>query len=120
MAICEFPGIKHANVYGVAIPATEGRAGMASLVTEDELDLAAFRRHLISRLPRYARPLFLRIRNEIDVTGTFKYSKTELVRQAYDPVAIADVIYFDNPESEAFIRLDKSLYDHIQLGHIRL
>ena len=28
-AICAFPGVKHANVYGVTIPATEGRAGMA-------------------------------------------------------------------------------------------
>ena len=34
-AICEFPGVKHANVYGVAIPATEGRAGMATVVGED-------------------------------------------------------------------------------------
>ena len=28
-AICAFPGIKEANVYGVAIPGTDGRAGMA-------------------------------------------------------------------------------------------
>ena len=37
-AICAFPGVKHANVYGVTVPATEGRAGMATLVTEDPLD----------------------------------------------------------------------------------
>ena len=34
-AICAFPGVKHANVYGVAIPATEGRAGMAAVVAGD-------------------------------------------------------------------------------------
>ena len=34
-AICAFPGVKHANVYGVAIPAAEGRAGMAAVVAED-------------------------------------------------------------------------------------
>ncbi|RSL17398.1 fatty-acyl-CoA synthase [Edaphobacter aggregans] len=119
-AICTFPGVKHANVYGVAIPGTEGRGGMAALVTEHEMDLPAFRRHLMSRLPAYARPLFLRIRDDIEVTGTFKYSKTDLVRQGYDPVAITDVVYFDSPESEAFVQLDKVLYDRIQDGQIRL
>jgi fatty-acyl-CoA synthase len=119
-AICTFPGVKHANVYGVAIPATEGRAGMAALVIDDELDLPKFRQHLMSRLPAYARPLFLRIRDDIETTGTFKYSKTDLVRQGYDPVATTDVIYFDNPESGAFIRLDKALYDCIQVGKSRL
>src|SRR3989475_188495 len=60
-AICAFRGVKAANVYGVAIPGTDGRAGMAALVTDGELDLAALRIHLIDRLPGYARPLFLRI-----------------------------------------------------------
>jgi fatty-acyl-CoA synthase len=119
-AICAFPGVKHANVYGVAIPATEGRAGMAAVVAEEPLDLAGFRKHLVSRLPAYARPLFLRIRDEVEVTGTFKYSKNDLVRQGYDPVACNDMLYFDNTESEAFTRLDKELYDRIQVGSIRL
>ena len=119
-AICAFPGVKHANVYGVAIPSAEGRAGMAAVVAEDPLDLAGFRKHLVSRLPPYARPLFLRIRNEVEVTGTFKYSKTELVRQGYDPVASNDMLYFDNMEAETFTPLDKDLYDRIQVGSIRL
>ncbi len=119
-AICTFPGVKHANVYGVAIPTTQGRAGMAALVIEDELDLARFRQHLMGRLPAYARPLFLRIRDDIETTGTFKYSKTDLVRQGYDPIATTDVIYFDNPESGGYMRLDNALYDRIQIGKIRL
>ena len=119
-AICEFPGVQHAKVYGVAVPGTEGRVGMAALVVSGELDIAGLRQHLARRLPHYARPLFLRIRNEVDVTGTFKYSKTELVRQGYDPVASADALYFDHFESEAFVHLDKSLYERIQSGGIRL
>ncbi len=119
-AICAFPGVKHANVYGVAVPGTEGRVGMAALVAEKELDLDVFRRHLASRLPPYARPLFLRVRSEIEVTGTFKYGKANLVRQAYDPVSTTDPIYFDHPESKAFIRLEKDLFDRIQAGQIRL
>jgi fatty-acyl-CoA synthase len=119
-AICAFPGVKHANVYGVTIPVADGRAGMATLVTEDELDLAGFRKHLASRLPSYARPLFLRIRENMDVTGTFKYSKTDLVRQGFNPVATNDAVYFDNLESGAFTRLDQDLYERIQMGAIRL
>jgi fatty-acyl-CoA synthase len=119
-AICAFPGVRHANVYGVAVPGLEGRAGMATVAAEDALDLAGLHRHLVSCLPPYARPLFLRIRNEVEVTGTFKYSKTELVRQGYDPATSSDVLYFDLFESDAFVQLDKELYDRIQSGRIRL
>jgi fatty-acyl-CoA synthase len=117
--ICTFPGVKEANVYGVSIPGTDGRAGMAALVTDNELDLAAFRIHLIDRLPGYARPLFLRIRTEMEVTDTFKHTKSTFVRQGYDPAATTDVIYFDDPERHAFVRLDNVLYDRIQTGQIR-
>src|SRR5207245_2140076 len=60
-AICTFPGVKEANVYGVAVPGAEGRAGMATIVAGDGLDLAAFRTHLADRLPDYAQPVFLRV-----------------------------------------------------------
>ena len=118
-AICAFPGVKHANVYGVTVPAAEGRAGMATLVTEVELDLAEFRKHLINRLPPYARPLFLRVRKNMDLTGTFKYSKTDLVRQGFNPASSDDAIYFNDLELGAFTRLDQELYERIEKGAIR-
>jgi len=119
-AICEFPGVKHANVYGVTVPAAEGRAGMAALVADPAINLSGLREHLFGRLPAYARPRFLRIQDEIEVTGTFKYSKTDLARQGYDPAATSDTIYLDDPDSGTFIQLDKALYDRIQAGQIRL
>jgi fatty-acyl-CoA synthase len=119
-AICAFPGIREASVYGVAVPGADGRAGMAAVVPDAGLDLGAFRAHLADRLPGYARPLFLRIRSELDVTTTFKHAKDELVRQAYDPSASADVVYFDDPERGAFVELDPALYRRIQTGGIRL
>jgi fatty-acyl-CoA synthase len=119
-AISAFPGIKQASVYGVSVPGTDGRAGMAMLVTGDELDLAALRTHLINRLPDYAQPLFLRIRNEMEVTSTFKDRKNVFVREGYDPVATGDVIYFNHPERRAFVRLDTELYDRIQACQVRL
>ena len=118
-AICTFAGVKEASVYGVPVPGADGKAGMAMLVA-DELDLAAFRTHLINRLPTYAHPLFLRIRNRIEVTATFKYTKNVFARQGYDPSATSDVIYFNDWESNAFVRLDKELYDRIQVCQVRL
>jgi fatty-acyl-CoA synthase len=119
-AICAYPGVRHAIVYGVAIPGADGRAGMATIVADHELDLAAIRRHLSIRLPSYARPLFLRFRNDIDVTGTFKYSRTELVREGYDPSATADAIFFDDSEMQIFNRVDVALYRRIEAGLVRV
>jgi fatty-acyl-CoA synthase len=122
--VCEtllaFPGVRLANVYGVSIPHSEGRAGMAALVLDRELDLLAFRMHLVRCLPSYACPLFVRVRNDLEMTPTFKCTKTGLVRQAYDPRATGDVIYFNDPERKAFVQLDAALYDRIQNGEIRL
>ena len=119
-AISVFPGINEANIYGVAVPGTEGRAGMAALVVDGKLDLPAFREHIAHQLPDYARPLFLRIQSEIDVTGTFKQKKVDLVREGFDPVAITDRIYFNDNERKAFVPLDKPLYDRIVAGQLRL
>src|SRR5262249_53752773 len=114
------PGIREANVYGVTVPGREGRVGMAALVVDGNLDLAAFRAHLGSHLPDYASPLFLRMKTEIDVTGTFKQKKTDLVRQGFDPTSTTDPIYFNDPASRSFVRLDADLYQRLQTGEIRL
>ena len=55
-AITVFPGIVEANVYGVAIPGKDGRAGMAAVVAEGNIDLNAFREHLVASLPELCPP----------------------------------------------------------------
>ncbi len=117
--LCAFEGILHASVYGVAIPGTEGRAGMAAIVCEGALDLAALHRHLAERLPAYACPLFLRLCPQAELTGTFKYAKTDLVRQGFNPSQCADPLYFNHPELRAYAALDAPLYDSILAGAIR-
>ena len=119
-AITAFPGIGEANVYGVGIPGKDGRAGMAALVAGGDIDLKALREHLVRQLPDYARPLFLRIRNELDVTGTFKQKKIDLVREGFDPSATSDAIFFHDPEAHAFVRLEKTLYERIVAGAVRV
>ncbi len=84
------------------------------------LDFAALREHLARSLPSYARPLFLRIKDRIEVTATFKHHKHELKREGYDPEATTDAIYFDDPARQAFVRLDAERYRRIQAGAIRL
>jgi fatty-acyl-CoA synthase len=115
-----FPGIAEAVVYGVAVPGTEGAAGMAALVGSGDLDLAGLRRHLAQRLPPYARPLFLRIKTNIDVTSTFKHKKSDLARESFDPAATSDTLYFDDQERQAYVSLDAALHARIATGGIRL
>jgi fatty-acyl-CoA synthase len=119
-AINSFPGITDANVYGVTVVGRDGRAGMAALVCNGPCDLAALHAHLVANLPEYARPLFLRLQHEIDMTSTFKQKKVDLVRQGFNPAATSDPIYFDDPRAKAFVRLDADLYARIENGDIRL
>jgi fatty-acyl-CoA synthase len=115
-----FPGIADANVYGVTVVGSDGRAGMAAIVCEGPCDLGALHAHLARNLPDYARPLFLRIKNKLDVTATFKQKKTDLVRQGFNPAATSDPIYFNDPQSHSFVSLDAALYRRIESGEVRL
>ena len=108
-ALTEFPGIGEATVYGVAVPGTEGAAGMAALVVDRPLDFAELRRHLAKRLPGYARPLFLRLTANIAATSTFKHDKNQLMREGFDVAVVRDEIYFDDPERHAYVPLDAAL-----------
>jgi fatty-acyl-CoA synthase len=119
-AVAQFPDVLEANVYGVQLPGRDGRAGMAAIVAKEHFNLTAFRDHLIERLPDYARPLFVRLRDDIDVTATFKQKKIDLVKQGFDPAGTEDPIYFNDPAAKAFVRLDPALYERIRLGEVRL
>lgn len=118
--LCAYPGVKHASVYGVSIPTTEGAAGMATLVIEDEVDLGNFRKYLTEHLPPYSRPVFVRIKSEPEITGTFKYSTGKLKREGYDPEVVTDPLFFDSQEHQAFVPLDPDIYQKIQTGMVRL
>jgi fatty-acyl-CoA synthase len=119
-AINNFPGIEDANVYGVTVVGRDGRAGMAAIVCKETCDLAALHAHLAENLPDYARPLFVRIQNELNVTATFKQKKIDLVREGFNPAATRDPIYFNDPQTHAFVRLDPALYRRIESGDVRL
>jgi fatty-acyl-CoA synthase len=114
------PGVQEANVYGVKVPGTEGRVCMAALVTEGDLDLEGLRKHVMNHLPPYARPRFVRVKREIDATSTFKQRKADLVKEAFDPAAIADPIYFLEPGTNTYVRLKPTIHSDILEGRVRL
>jgi fatty-acyl-CoA synthase len=116
--ITGFAGVREASVYGVLLAGQDGRAGMAAMVLEEagELDLVAFDRYLMRNLPDYARPIFLRFRNALDVTGTFKQRKIDLVSSGFDPTRIDDPLFFRDPNSGGFVTLDVAHYQAILAG----
>ena len=115
-----FEGVTQANVYGVQVQGYDGRAGMASLVSEENLDLSKLKAHIEASLPHYARPVFLRLSKETDTTSTFKYKKTNLVKAGFDPSKCAESVYVLNSDENAYVEIDSKLFEDINTGHFRL
>jgi fatty-acyl-CoA synthase len=118
-AIRDCKGILDATTYGVRVPGTDGRAGMAAIVAGDGFDFEAFAEHLSQRLPSYAIPLFLRLSQPLDATETFKQKKQQLVRDGFDPGRVIDPLFLRD-ESGSYRPLDARLYASIVQGSIRL
>jgi hypothetical protein len=55
-----------------------------------QLDLAALGKHVTAKLPRYARPLFLRVVKELETTSTNKQQKVKLRTEGIDPDLVKD------------------------------
>jgi fatty-acyl-CoA synthase len=117
--LCEIPGVRDGVVFGIEIPGSDGRAGMAALVVAPPFDLTAFRAAVQARLPRYARPVFLRLLAAVEATGTFKPRKQDLAAAGFDPARIQDPLYVDAPGAEAYVPLDSALHEAIAAGRIR-
>ena len=118
--VSAIPGIKEANIYGVEVPAQDGRAGMASLVTDENFLISEFYELLLDQLPKYSIPVFLRISPEIEITGTFKYKKTDLVKDGFDPNTISDELYFADVLTNQYIKLDSDLFQKIHNQEVRV
>jgi fatty-acyl-CoA synthase len=118
-ALGRAPGVREAVVYGVAIPNADGKAGMAALTIDGAPDLAAIARAALA-LPRYARPLFLRLTPALEATATFKPVKRALVAEGFDPTRVADPLYVYDSELEAYVALDAERYAAIARGDARL
>ena len=75
---------------------------------------------LAGNLPAYARPVFVRLQPEIEITGTFKQRKVELVKEGFDLAAFRDPIFWLDPATRAYEPLTRENYAAIVSGQVKL
>ena len=117
--ICEYHKIAEAVVYGVEIPNTNGRAGMAAITLVDgeelnEADLSAMVNVFKKCLPSYAIPVFLRVQAKVETTGTFKYQKNKLKEDAFNPAKTSERLLVLLPGATAYCDVNAEIFNNIQ------
>jgi fatty-acyl-CoA synthase len=113
------PGVEEANVYGVEVAGAEGRAGMAGLVVGPEFDIKVFGDGVIHELPPYAQPVFVRVLPALEITGTFKTRKMDLVADGFDPGKIKGPLYFRDAK-KGYVKVTKGVFEKIAAGAMKL
>jgi acyl-CoA synthetase (AMP-forming)/AMP-acid ligase II len=123
-ALSTSPHITEINVYGVALPNHDGRAGCAAIMlasapTPQVLhEIAA---HARARLPKFAVPLFLRVVEAFEVTGTAKYTKHGLREQGVDVGKIGkDKMFWLPPGANAYTEFGKREWEGLVGGGVKL
>jgi citronellyl-CoA synthetase len=122
--VAEHDKICEAVAYGVEIPNTNGRAGMCAItphpdqsITEsDYTELLSFFQQC---LPAYAVPVFLRVQQQMETTGTFKYQKNTLKTQAFDPSKTDELLLVWLPRDTKYTVVTQEIYDNIQNSQYR-
>ncbi|GIZ12322.1 long-chain-acyl-CoA synthetase [Pseudomonas sp. NCCP-436] len=121
--LIQHPRIAEVVVYGVDIPNTNGCAGMAAITLQDPhtpVDMQELLSYARRQLPPYAVPLFLRIKQSMETTGTFKYQKKALKQEAFDPRQAGDEpVYAWLPGSDRYVPVNDELFDSIIRGQHR-
>lgn len=111
----QFGQMEDVNVYGVQVPGMEGRCGMAAikLLDGETIDWSKLGSFVCEKLPSFARPYFIRVRDAIDATNSFKQLKTQLQQEGFDPSVIKDPLYFLDPDLNIYVELTPELYTKI-------
>jgi fatty-acyl-CoA synthase len=109
--------VEECTVFGVEVPRTGGRAGMAAIRLRDgaEFDGKALARTLYGQLPVYAVPLFVRLVESMEHTTTFKSRKVGLREQAYGP-DVQDPLYVLAGRDEGYVRFYDGYPDEVAAG----
>ncbi|WP_419866454.1 long-chain-acyl-CoA synthetase FadD6 [Mycobacterium kyorinense] len=109
--------VEESAVFGVEIPRTGGRAGMAAVKLRDgaEFDGKALAGTLYKQLPGYALPLFVRVVESMEHTTTFKSRKVDLREQAYGP-GIEDPLYVLAGRDDGYVPFYDDYPDEVAAG----
>lgn len=120
--VCSYPSIAEAVVYGVEIPNTNGRAGMAAITPHEgmDIDYAHLLEHLRKEMPPYAVPVFLRQQQKMETTGTFKYQKNNLKKEGFDPhQSHKEPLFVWLPGTNSYQPLTPEIWENIGNGAYR-
>lgn len=115
------PDVEQAVVFGVSVPGTDGKAGMAAvkLVDGAKFDPQGTAAHLVQRLPSYAVPLFIRIIDEVEQTSTFKSRKVDLRAEGFDPGKVSDPLYV-LPNRDSYVEFYPEYPGEVASGSVRI
>jgi acyl-CoA synthetase (AMP-forming)/AMP-acid ligase II len=123
-ALSTSPHIDEINVYGVALPNHDGRAGCAAVMlksTPSAQTLREIAQHAREKMPKFAIPLFLRVVKEFEVTGTAKYTKHGLREQGVDPGKVGeDGLFWLPVGADAYEEFGKRDWDNVVGGGVKL
>ncbi|GAB4349178.1 MAG: long-chain-acyl-CoA synthetase [Candidatus Abyssubacteria bacterium] len=111
-----FPQVEISMVYGVVMPGSDGRAGMAAIIANcklEEFDFKGLAKRFREALPSYAVPKFIRFKADFDYTPTHKIKKTDAKREGFDPAVVTDPIFVLLPGADGYVRLTPRLYEEI-------
>ncbi|GAA5989279.1 hypothetical protein JCM11641_003860 [Rhodosporidiobolus odoratus] len=105
-------------VYGVEVPGYDGRAGCAAVPRSTRpVDFAKLVQHVKKTLPRYAWPVFVRMVDKIEQTGTSKAVKTTLKNQGVDPFLTgSDEVYWLHPKKGEYVRFEREDWEGLANG----
>ncbi|KAK3361994.1 hypothetical protein B0T24DRAFT_99515 [Lasiosphaeria ovina] len=120
------PDVVEANVYGVQVPNHEGRAGCAAVIFREGAfpvgdTLKTLAEHVTTGLPKYARPLFLRVVSggALQSTGTNKQQKHHLRNEGVEPGKTgSDEIFWLN--GGTYVSFDPTDWKSLQAGQAKL
>ena len=128
------PAIHEANVYGVALPNHDGRAGCVAVVFKHQVEagntstviepssevLNSLAQHALKNLPRFAAPLFLRVTPEMQGTGNNKQQKHVLRTEGVDPslVGSKDKLYW--LQGDKYVHYGPKEWSRLQGGQVKL
>ena len=111
---------KEVVVFGVEIPGADGRIGMACIVgTPDSINISQLAKQLYPLLPAYAIPGFIRLVENTQITGTFKFQKTDYRKEGYDIGAISDELFVLDSAQKMYVPLTEDLYKEVLNGKVK-
>jgi len=122
MLIEEMEGVSEPVVYGVEIPNTNGRAGMAAGRLDkkiEEFDFFKLLQQMKASMSDYSIPVFLSISDDVEVTGTFKHVKGPLKQKGFDVGKHQTPLYVWLPESDRYVPLTTDIQQNIEQGMYR-